>query len=161
MAVASYICECNIYTVTLIDDINKIESDMESVKDVISDTDPIEYKANMIESVRQGLAYEIYKNEDRVGFVYNKVDGNEYQGCSINIIDTIAMLIALKTMFEIYDNHKISFNPHTTNIRDFKGMAYGPDIRVYYTTKDPLVLRRDILEEKGLKLFKYLGIDTL
>jgi hypothetical protein len=161
MAVASYICEGNIYTVTLIDDTNKIESDMESVKDIISDTDPIEYKANMIESVRQGLAYEIYKNENRVGFVYNKVDGYEYQGCSINILDTISMLIALKTMFEIYDSHKISFNPHTTNIRDFKSMAYGPDIRVYYTTKEPLVLRRAMLEEKGLKLFKYLGIEAL
>jgi hypothetical protein len=161
MAVASYICESNIYTVILIDNLNKIESDMESVKDVISDTDLIEYKANMVESIRQGLAYEIYKNEDRVGFVYNKVDGYEYQGCSINIVDTIAMLIALKTMFEIYDSHKISFNPHATNIRDFKGMAYGPDIRAHYTTKNPLVLRREMLEEKGLKLFKYLGIEAL
>jgi hypothetical protein len=161
MAVASYTCDGDIYTVMLIDDISKIESDMESVKDVISDTDPIEYKANMVESIRQGLAYEIYKNEDRVGFVYNKVDGYKYQGCSINITDTIAMLIALKTMFEIHDSHKISFNPHTTNIRDFKSMAYGPDIRVYYTTKEPLVLRRDMLEEKGLKLFKYLGIGVL
>lgn len=145
----------------MIDDMTKIDSDMESVKDTISDADPVEYRDNMAESVQQGLAYEIYKNEDRVGFVYNRVEYGEYMGASIYITDTLAMLIALKTMFEIYDYHKITFVPHEDNLKYFKAMAYGPDIRVYHETGNHLVIRREDLETKGLRLFKYFGIEAL
>ena len=71
------------------------------------------------------------------------------------------MLVALKTMFELYETHKISFMPHKANLQYFKAMAYGPDIRVHYSTRKPLVIRRDELEQKGLKLFKYFGIEAL
>ena len=161
MEVASYICDGIVYTVKLIGDEGQVPKDIEKVLHLIDDTDPLVYANNMIESVHQGLAYELYKENDRMGFVYNRIEDGNYYGASICIDDTICMLIALKTMFELYETHKISFMPHTTNLQCFKAMAYGPDIRMHYSAGNPLIIRRDELEQKGLKLFRYFGIEAL
>lgn len=158
---ASYTCDGLTYRVSFIEDTSSIDSDIATVIDTVQDTDIDVYRSNMVMSVEQHLAYCIYKNDVRVGFVYNRVENGLYLGSSINITDTIAMLIALKTMFEIYDYHKIQFVPHNRDIRMFKSMAYGPDIRSYYSSNEYLVIRREDIEKNGLRLFKYLGIQYL
>ena len=156
---ASYICDGITYRVSYIEDTSSIDDDIATVIDTIQDTDIDVYRANMVKSVEQHLAYCIYKNDIRVGFIYNRIEGDLYLGASINITDTIAMLIALKTMFEIYDSHKIQFVPHNRDIRMFKSMAYGPDIRSYYSSDGYLVIRRADIENNGKRLFNYLGIE--
>jgi len=159
MEVVSYICKGIHYTVLPITDTAGIDSDIATIITEIDNVDMEEYKANMIESVAQGLAYAVYRGEDRVGFVYNKVNGNRYLGCSIHIWDHVAMLIAMKTMFEIHNSHKIEFSPHSKNMKYFMSLLYAPSVRKHYVDGSPLVVLRDPLVSKGKDLFKYYSIE--
>lgn len=161
MVHASYTCDSVVYTVKFITTTDYIMEDMLEVSEHIIDTDPDIYRIYMMDSVAQGLAYDIWRDGVRVGFVYNRMEGVKYMGASIHITDSIAMLIALKTMFEIKDVHKISFFPHKSNLKYFKSMARGCDIRTYHTTGKPLPILRENMEANGRKLFSYLGIEAV
>ena len=159
MQAVSYTRGSDIYEVKPITDIACMGQDMASVSDVIQDTDPDYYKANMLDSVAQGLAYDIWKNGERVGFVYNKIENDQYYGCSIKIWDHIGMLIGLKHMFDICDKHKISFAPHENNLKDFISMAAGASIRLWHTTDTSTVfILRDEIYPRGERIMKYLGV---
>lgn len=161
MVHASYKSNTDIYEVRMITTEDMIDTDMRSVSETIQDTDPIVYRENMVESITQSLAYDIWKNGTRVGFVYNRVDGYRYLGCSINIWDHIGMLLAMKTMFEICDKHKIEFAPHTGNLKWFKSMVQGAKLFEYNNGGTCIpILKRDV-EANGVRMFKYLGIEKL
>lgn len=162
MVHASYRSSTDLYEVRMITTQTKINADVDTVRDVIKDTSIVKYKEAMKESVRQKLAYAVWKNGERVGFVYNRIEGYRYLGCSINILDHIAMILAMKTMFEICDKHKIEFAPHTGNLKYFKSMLLGHSIRGWHQgERDSVVVMREDVESKGLKMFKYLGLEML
>jgi len=161
MVHASYTCDGDLYRVEMITDTSMIDADMATVGDVIDDIDPEVYRDNMVASVYQDMAYCIYKNDVRIGFVYNRVERYRYFGASIWMKDTIGMIIAMKTMFEVCDNHKIEIVPHEGCIIDYISMASGTSIRTYHCgTRDAIVFLRDELVPKGEKLFKYFGIQN-
>jgi len=117
------------------------------------------YRDNMVASVYQDMAYCVYKNDVRIGFVYNRVEKYRYFGASIWMKDTIGMIIAMKTMFEVCDNHKIELVPHEGGMKDFLSMATGTSIRTYHTrNRDAIVFLKEDLAPKGERLFKYFGI---
>lgn len=158
MAHASYTNDTNVYTVHTISEYNNTDAE-DALLLVNYDVDDVEaYKSAMKDSVQQGLAYEIYKDAERVGYVYNRMVGDVYTGCSINIQDYEAMAIAFKHMFEVCDKHKIVFKPHGGNVHMFKGLLSGTALRTYNNGKDTVsVLRKDV-EEKGYKVFMYMGL---
>lgn len=160
MVAVSYTKDSITYTVRGITDPAQVEIDVLEVLSSIGDTDLIAYKNRMYKSIEQGYAFEILKDTQRVGFVYNIVINDRYYGASINVTDTIGMLIAFKTMFEICDFHKIEFSPHYGNVKDFKSLIRGDILRVFYNKGRTMVaIIRDDVVPLGLKLFKYFGIE--
>ena len=155
----TYACKGSNYYVKSIKDYSYIATDTYQIIDAIEDTDIAKYKANMKLSVDQELAYSIYKDTERVGYVYNYTIDKAYYGASINIQNPVAMILGLKTMFEIYDSHKISFVPHKNNLKYFKSLALGSSIREYHNYNTPVAILRDALLTKGRKAFFYMKIE--
>lgn len=159
MEVVSYIRGDDKYTIEPIVDVSQVDLDMATVMDVIQDTDLDYYRDNMLMSIDQNLSYAIFKNGERVGFVYNRLEDNLYIGCSINIWDHVAMIVGLKHIFDICDKHKIVFAPHTINMKDFVSMATGTSIRIFNTTDTSTVtILRDDIYPRGARILKYLGV---
>jgi len=147
------------YTVHKIEDLNQIDLDIAEVEDKLIDTYLPLYKKNMVTSLEQGLAFAIFKEDKRIGFVYMLVKDNMYIGVSIHLEkDVTGMLIGLRTIFEIYDAHKIKVTPHPGGLKYFLSMATGSSIRAYHTHGSPLTILREDIYEKGKKMFKYLGL---
>lgn len=159
MEAVSYTCNGVVYRVEPITNIDVIDGDIATVLDTISDTSLELYKDNMIKAVQQEFAFAVYKDTIRVGFIYNYMDRYKYIGASVYIKDDIiSAIIALRTMFEINTTHKLTFIPHKNGLRYFKSMATGQSIRAFHGTGSPLVVLRDDVYSKGLRMFKYLGI---
>ena len=161
MVLAVYICDNIEYKIESIDDSSFVEVDVKTVEDQITDISLDTYKENMVKAIEQKLAFSIYRDSTRVGFVYNYVEDFKYIGASIWIhSDMVSMLVGLRTIFEISDAHKLVFVPHKEGIRYFKSMVKGSSIRANYKTGSPLVVLRDVVYNKGFKMFKYLGIEN-
>lgn len=159
MEIAKYFVNNNIYNINKIIDVIEIDKDLEEVLDAITDTPLDKYKENMIKSVQQELAFSIYKDNIKIGFVYNYMEDFKYIGASMYIhTDIIATLLAFKTIFDINDTHKLSFIPHQDGIKYFKSIVLGDSIRAYHKIGSPVVVLRSTIYEKGFKMFKYLGI---
>lgn len=163
MAHASYINGNDRYEVRFIEDYSMIDTDAdEALKLVDYDVEDIdEYKAMMKQSVDQKLAFDIWCNCVRTGYVYNRLDGYNYLGCSINVNYTMSMILAFKTMFEICDIHKIVFQPHGGNISKFKSLIYGPSYRLYNNGKKTVTILKEDVYKKGYEMFHYLGMEWL
>ena len=150
------------YTVEPIDSYDMIDRDISVVIDLIEGTPLDGYRSNMETSVDQGLAYAIFKDNLRIGFVYNRVEAGAYLGSSIFINkDLVAMNLAMKTMFEIYDARSIRFTPHQDNLRYFKSMVRGTSIRAYYSGVPYVTIIRDDIIAKGKEMFFYLGLEVV
>lgn len=159
MAVVSYTRGNDKYTIEPITDTTQASLDMDTVRHVIWDTDESEYLRYMFISIKQQLAYALFKNGERVGFVYNMIQDGEYITCSIHIWDPIAMILGVRHIFDIHDSHKVKFAPHADNLKDFISMAAGPSIRIFHTTGIPTVyMLRSELYPKGERMLKYLGV---
>jgi len=159
MEVVSYICNSTIYTVVPISNTSYIDEDINTVRDKIVGTPIDSYRSNMEESVRQGLAFCIHKDGNKVGFVYTYIKDHRYVGASIHVYgDIVSSMVALRTIFEVNDTHKIIFTPHSTGLDYFKSMATGPSIRAHHATGGPVTILRDTVYTKGQKIYKYLGI---
>lgn len=161
MVHAVYKCNNDIYTIIIISDTSYIDEDISSVSAMITDTDLAIYKENMVQSVSQKLAFSVFKNDIRIGFMYNRLDVHVYKGASVRLTDPIGVLLGMKTVFELLDTHKITFIPHAGGIKNFLSLVYGPDIREYYSGAKDLVVRRVYIEPKGLQMYKYLGIEKI
>ena len=158
MGHASYIQESDVYEVRYITEDTSIDTDIEVVLPAITDTAIEVYRANMAESVNQGLAYAIYKNNTKVGFVYNYIRESKYYGASIYIPGSVVTCLGLKTMFEICDNHKIQFVPHANNLSGFLPMATGENIRAYHSGKPFISVTKKYMYPRVKKLYHYLNI---
>lgn len=162
MVHASYTCKGNTYTVEIISNEDMIDTDIQSVVHLIEGTDIDKYRTKMVESVEQGLAFAVFKNGERVGFMYNKETHKGYYGCSINIPDNVALMIAMKTVFELSGKHKIQFTPHgKASLKAFISMAKGHNIRAYHSGSPYITIVKSYIEPKTKKLFPYLGIEEI
>ena len=152
--------DANIYEIVPITSYKFIYEDLAKVIDMIGNTLVSDYITNMRQSVDQGLAYDIRKNGERVGFVYNREENGRYYGASIYVWDSVAMFLAMKHMFEISDKHKITFIPHGDNWKYFKSMIDGRKIRMFYSGANDVTITRDIVDKAyGIKMFRYLGLE--
>jgi len=160
MIVASYRSNGSKYSLVTVTE-GMIDSDMEfALQDGVVVDDA--YRNRMVESVKQGLAFRITKSGKRIGVMYNMVVGEEYIGCSIYCKnDPVGMLILMKSMFDVYDSHKIKIMPHEGMIGDFVSMATADSIKQYHALASPLTITKATLVPKGEKMFKYLKIEVL
>lgn len=161
MVVASYKSDGATYSVVQAT-MSNVKADMEyALQDGVEVDDM--YKARMEESVRQGLAYRITKSGKKIGVMYNAVIDGEYVGCSIYCKgDRVGMLVLMKSMFEVYDWHKIKVIPHNDeSMKDFVSMATAGSILKYHEYGMPLVIARKDVVPKGEAMFKYMGIKVL
>jgi hypothetical protein len=159
MEAVSYTDGNDIYTVKPITDTIMLGADAEAALEIVGYDNPTElYKEAMLESILQGLAYEIWKNDGRVGYIYNAVIDEKYIGISINVKGYEAMAIAMKHMFEINDSHKIIFHPHSIGVGAFKSMLLGTSIRNMHNGKNEVVILKKDIVYKGHKVFHYLGL---
>lgn len=162
MVLASYTNKRNLFIVVAVTDPTFVEEDYETVKDLITDTDMELYKQKMYQSVEQGLAYRVYKDNVLTGFVYNIIHNGKYYGASIKVVDIESTLIALKTMFDIVDYHKIEFLPHTHSLQMFKSMIRGTVIRTFHNRgRGTLSILRSDIVPLGERLFKYFQLEEL
>ena len=162
MEAASYIKGSTRYNVQPITTYEMIEHDIGMVLELIEGTSLSEYRYNMEVAVDQGLAYAVYKGLTRLGFVYNRIEGNKYYGSSIFIHkDIIGTMIALRTMFEIVDYKKIEFAPHKDNLKYFKSMIAGNNIRAYHSGRPTVTITKDKMWDEGVRLFKYFGLEKV
>lgn len=163
MIIATYLGNDSIYEVKEILDNTVVKVDaVESLALVDYNVESVEaYECNMDLSIEQKLAFDVYKNNQRIGYVYNIIDNEVYIGCSIHLVDTIGMLLAFKTMFEICDKHRIIFAPHGNNINMFKSLVYGPSYRMYNNGSNTVTILKDDMVSKGQRMFKYLGIEEI
>lgn len=162
MTHASYTCRGDIYTVEIMPSGYMIDADIASVAHLIGDTDPNEYRDQMVESVEQKLAFAVFKNGTRVGFMYNKETHKGYYGCSINIPDNVALMVGMKTIFELSSKHKIQFKPHgKESLKAFMSMAKGHNIRAYHSGSPYITIVKDYILPKTKKLFPYFGIEEI
>lgn len=162
MVAASYIRGSTKYSVEPITTYEMIDHDIGMVLELIEGTPLDKYRHNMEVSVDQRLAYAVFKGTERVGFVYNRVEGNKYYGSSIYVWkDLVAMMVAMKTMFEIAPYKKITFVPHKDNLKYFKSMIAGDKIRAYHSGKTTVTIVGDKLMAEGPRLFEYLGIEVI
>lgn len=162
MEAVSYTKDNHRYDVIPITDESYINADMQTVATEIQDTDPAAYRANMQLGVQQGLAYSIFRDGIRIGFVYNRIENNRYYGSSIFIDrDLAGMIVAFKSMFEICDKHKIEFVPHTGNLHYFKSMIDGSTLRLFHNGAPTVTIMRDKMIADGYRAFHYLGIQQL
>jgi len=121
-----------------------------------------EYIERMEESVRQGLAFRITKDGKKIGVMYNLFRDGEYQGAALWCrYDRVGMLILMKSMFDVYDWHKIKVSPHKGGLKYFVSMATSASIKACHENGQPLVIVRKSVTAKGPELFKYLGIKVL
>ena len=159
MEVEVYKYKDTTYKIIPILDYSYINTDVATVEDTISDTPIEKYIYNMLISVDQNLAFSVIVNNVRVGFVYSYLNNYVYTGASIHIhYDIVSTIIALKTIFDIQNSHKLVFIPHVGGLYYFKSMATELSIKAYYYNKSPLVVIRDNVYTKGEKIYNYLGI---
>lgn len=151
----------DIYRIEPIIDTLFIDEDMLSVIDIVSDTDLVQYKSAMEDSIKQKLAYSVYENGARVGFVYNRVFKGKYYGASIYIKGVIPVIVALRSMFEIADFKSISFIPHKNNLKYFKSMIEGHNIRAYHSGIPTITIKKERMWNNGVKLFSYFGLEKI
>lgn len=116
-----------------------------------------EYIAAMVDSVEQGLAFEVHTNDVRTGYMYNRVIDNTYVGVSINIKGACEMIVMFKTVFELYDAHKLVFGPTSDNIHNFTSLVSLDALRKWNATGRLSVLKSSVVP-RGKRIFKYLGI---
>jgi hypothetical protein len=162
MKVVSYTDGNNTYTVRPITDTIMLDIDAHAALAIVNYDNPIEqYREMMLTSIQQELAYEVWKNNERVGYVYNVVKDDVYTGASINVKGYEAMAIVMKHMFEIYDSHKIVFHPHSTGIDAFKSMLLGTSIRNMHNGSNEVVILKKDVYEKGCKVFTYLELKEI
>lgn len=160
MVHASYISNGNIYEVVkaTVDD---IDDDMIFALQGNVEVDE-EYKERMKESVQQGLGYRLLKNGVRIGVMYNAVFNEEYTGCSLYCKDDkVGMIILLKSIFEVYDWHKLVLMPHEDGLKYFVSMATTGSIKEYHMRGLPLVISKKEVVDKGRKIFNYLGVEEI
>lgn len=120
--------------------------------------EPVGYKANMLQAIEDKLAFAIYKNEEKVGYIYNIDSDGRYISVSFNIWDDIALHIALKTLFEISSANLIRVYPHE-GFLFLKSVFNSASLRMYNSgIKHHAVIIKDEIWETGVKLFRYLGI---
>lgn len=162
MVHASYKCHGSLYTVERIDDYLTIDSDADRALRDTTGVDIVEYTDRMEDSVNQQLAYRVMKDGLQTAVMYNRVVGYSYEGVSIYCEkDSVAMLILLKSMFEIYPAHKLLVMPYADSLKYFISMATSESIREYHLSGKPLVLVKAELEKNGPKLFTYMQIECL
>lgn len=159
MEVVSYISPKHTYKIVPITDDLHVNDDIASVADIIEGTDVQEYKSAVLDSIDQELAYSVYKDEERVGFVYNRVYDNKYYCASIRIDDPIAVVVALRSMFEIANYTKILFLPHNDNLKYFKSMIDGHVIRAFHSGLPSVSITKKRMWDEGVRLFKYFGLE--
>jgi hypothetical protein len=163
MVVASY--KSNGATYSLVQaTMSNVTADMVfALQDMSVYTDEDEYRARMEESVRQGLAFRITKSGKKIGVMYNLFENGEYQGAAIYCKgDRVGMMVLMKSMFEVYDWHKILIAPHCTDdVKYYVSMATADSIRSYHSRGTPLVIVKKDIVQRGPELFKYLGIEVL
>lgn len=159
MEVASYINNADIYTVEPIIDTNLINTRIEYIINIGTPIDDIEnYKESMIDSVKHGYAIQVKKNDVCTGWFYGDVKDNKYYGRSIYAEDIYSGILLFKRIFELYDYHKIQFMPHDVkSMLWFKSLLSIESIKLWYSAKRPVTIMRDIVVNKGMKVFKYLG----
>lgn len=134
---------------------------LQGITDVYVDEDI--YRGRMEESVRQGLAFRVTKSGKKIGVMYNLFENGEYQGAALYCKgDTVGMMILMKSMFEVYNWHKIRVMPHSAeDAKYYVSMATENSIKMYYTVGTPLTIVRSMITVRGPELFKYLGIEVL
>ena len=159
MVAVSYTNGSDTYLVQPILDVLSKRADAIAALALVGNDTPLDkYENAMKQSIEQRLAYEIYKNDTRVGYVYNRVENNTYYGACINVKGFEAMAIAMKHMFEIYDSHKIVFSPHTHNLKSFKSMIKGSIIRAWHNGRKTVSILREDIVPQGIKVFNYLRL---
>lgn len=121
------------------------------------------YKANMLKACEQRLAICVKEEDVLVGFMYNYIEDYSYIGASIVSTTPISTLLLFKTVFEINNkSHKINFVPHNDNsVKKFMSILYGPSIRRYKHGKGFVTVLRSEMEEKGHRIFTYLGLEEV
>lgn len=160
MLVASYKSDGKTYSVVKATEAN-VKADYEFALQDGVEVDE-EYINRMYMSVSQGLAFRITRSGKKIGVMYNAVIDGEYVGCSIYCKgDRVGMLVLMKTMFEVYDWHKIMVMPHTNGLKDFISMATSNSIVGFHTRGLPLTIVKKDVVPKGVKMFKYLNIEAL
>lgn len=161
MVLASYKNNGHLYTVEPAQSFD-IEIDANLAMHNTGNMDLSEYMSRMHDSVDQNLAYHILKDGVQVGMMYNRVTSLGYEGCCIYCVgDVIATMVLLKSMFEVYDTHKILITPFGGSLKYFISMATPDSIREFHLYGTPLTIVRSQLESQGPRLFKYLGIEVL
>ena len=162
MVYSTYKCKSDLYIVEPVDTYDAIESDYTIATADVNIPNKGEYTSNMRQSIDQKLAYHIVKNGSQIGMLYNVITARGYEGaCMYCKNDTIGMLIMFKTIFEIYDYHKIYVTPHTDGLKYFISIATPASIVSYHIKGTPLTILRNVLEVQGAKLFSYFKIEVL
>lgn len=146
------------YSIVPITDDSFIDSDMIKVDHLLGGMNRVKYREAMVDSINQGLAYSVYEDDKRKGFVYNRVYKGAYYGASINIEGTIPLMIALRSMFDGVPYRKIAFVPHKDNFKYFKSMIAGDKIRAYHSGIPTITISKEKLTAQGYRLFKYFDI---
>ena len=155
---ATYTQNEDIYTVELVADLAYVETDYATVSKCTTIINPEEYKKNMQDCILQQLGFVVKKNGIRMGFMYNRVYKNRYEGCSIYLPDATIMIIAFKTVFELSEHKKISFIPHKGELGKFKSLTTKTSIQRYQLVGGHINIYKHLIYNKGKKLFYYLGI---
>lgn len=160
MEAVSYTNGSDIYTVKPIVGYGTVDADADNALNLVDyDIESIDdYKNAMKDSVDQGLAYDAWKNDERIGYVYNRIVGHLYVGCSIYSTSLISMILLFKTMFEMHDANKIVFQPHGNNISKFRSLILGTSYRLYNNGANTVTILKKDVETKGRAIFKYLGL---
>lgn len=154
-----YVCGTDVYRIKPITDPADVLTDYEKVRSLVTDTPEDEYKEDMYESINQGLAFSVWKNDLRVGCEYNTYRDYRYFGECFYMLGRIPMIIGLYEAFQIHDNHKIEFAPHEDTLKYFISAAIGHSIRGWHQgERDAIALVRDDFIPKVELCLQYLGV---
>lgn len=157
----TYKCNGSIYKIVPIVDEAFTEEDYSTACDYTQIPDKDMYIGAMVESIKQGLCFSVYRDSKRVGFMYNVQEGDNYIGAAIHLsYDTCVMLLGLRRAFEINNAHKILVYPFD-NLRYFISLASGTSIRSHHCIGSGLSIVKKDMWPKGERLCKYLQIEEL
>jgi len=119
--------------------LDDIDSDILLVEAALAESGIIlenkdEYIDNMIQSIYQELAFAILHNGERVGFMYNRIDGNFPTKLTASSLvmpkDTVALMILMLTISLSKYRDLIVF-PHGRNLTAFKSFITKKSLRLY------------------------------
>ena len=110
------------------------------------------YKSNMLKAIHEGYAYQVYKDNKLVAFLYLTKHFNLAIGNSLFSTDMFALFLLAKKLLVSLKVSKISYYPHRKMI--LKKLISKESLTRYYFYNSPLIFPVKTLMNKVDKLSK-------